>query len=117
MNDLGLEDCSEEEKQVWRERAKTLLNDDPDLTESRIAELRSLVKNERGLSVPEDQSFYLKFLRAGLSDPKDAFNIIKNFFGLKSKKYFEVFCHNVKAKPTETISVFNQLWENCCDDF
>ena len=76
---------------VWKDRAWKLLNEDPEQTDLRIEELKQLVAKEPGLRVPDERQFYLKFLRAGLSDPKSGFEILKNFFALKSKnKYFEV---------------------------
>ena len=76
---------------VWKDRAWKLLNEDPEQTDLRIEELKQLVAKEPGLRVPDERQFYLKFLRAGLSDPKSGFDILKNFFTLKSKnKYFEV---------------------------
>ena len=57
-----------------------------------IAELKDLVSKEEGLKVPEDRAFYLRFLRVGLSNPKDGLEIIKNYFLLRKNhfKYFKV---------------------------
>lgn len=57
-----------------------------------LAELRDLVTKEEGLKVPEDRAFYLRFLRAGLSKPRDGVEIIKNYFLLRKNhfKYFKV---------------------------
>ena len=89
MDVVGLDDCNEEEKNVWLERAKQLLNEDPEMTDERIDKLRELVNQEEGLKVPDERSFYLKFLRAGLNDPHQAFNIMKNYFSKNYRKYFE----------------------------
>ena len=68
------------------------VNEDPEKTEALIAELKDLVSKEEGLKVPEDRAFYLRFLRAGLSSPKDGLEIIKNYFLLRKNhfKYFKV---------------------------
>ena len=68
------------------------VNEDSDKTEELIEELKELVRKEEGLKVPEDRSFYLRFLRAGLSNPKDGLAIIKNYFLLRKNhfKYFKV---------------------------
>ena len=89
MDVIGLDDCNEEEKNVWLERAKQLLNEDPEKTDERIDKLKELVNQEEGLKVPDERSFYLKFLRAGLNDPHQAFNIMKNYFSKNYRKYFE----------------------------
>ena len=89
MDVIGVDDCNEEEKNVWLERAKQLLNEDPEKTDERIDKLRELVNQEEGLNVPGERSFYLKFLRAGLNDPHQAFNIMKNYFSKNYRKYFE----------------------------
>ena len=68
------------------------VNEDPEKTEELIAELKELITKEEGLKVPEDRSFHLRFLRAGLSNPKDGLEIIKNYFLLRKNhfKYFKV---------------------------
>ena len=68
------------------------VNEDPEKTEELIAELQELITKEEGLKVPEDRSFHLRFLRAGLSNPKDGLEIIKNYFLLRKNhfKYFKV---------------------------
>ena len=68
------------------------VNEDPEKTEELIAELQELITKEEGLKVPEERSFHLRFLRAGLSNPKDGLEIIKNYFLLRKNhfKYFKV---------------------------
>jgi len=81
---------NQDSEDIWRERARTILNEDPEKTDLLIEEMKKLVKNEKNLVVPDKKDFYLKFLRAGLSDPNQGFEIMKNFFILKAKgKYFE----------------------------
>ena len=82
---------SQENDDVWKVQARDLINEDPSLTDQRIEEMKELLKNEPNLKIPDDREFYLKFLRAGLSDPKVGVDIIKNFFKLKTKgDYFKV---------------------------
>merc|ERR1712012_1334141 len=57
-------------------------------------ELKQLVQKEsveNGLKVPEDDHFYLMFLRSGMMNPVDGFSVMKNYFMLKmnSSRYFE----------------------------
>jgi len=52
--------------------------------------LKSLIEYEENLKVPEDDDFFLKFLRAGLMSPEEALNIMKNYFKLK-KDYPQYF--------------------------
>ena len=68
------------------------VNEDPEKTEERIQEMKDLVTKEEGLKVPDDRAFYLRFLRAGLNNPKDGLDIIKNYFLLRKNhfKYFKV---------------------------
>ena len=86
-----LDPKSQENIDGWKEIAKTLVNEDPSLTDQRIHELKELLKTEPNLRIPDEREFYVKFLRAGLNDPKSSFEIIKNFFTLRTKgNYFEV---------------------------
>ena len=80
------------------------VNEDPDKTDQRIGELKESVLKEDGLKVPDDRSFYLRFLRAGLSSPRDGLDIIKNYFLLR-KNYFKYFkvCEN-KARTNKGVS-------------
>ena len=68
------------------------VNEDPEKTEELLAELKELATKEEGLKAPEDREFYLRFLRAGLSNPQDGLEIIKNYFLLRKNhfKYFKV---------------------------
>ena len=87
-------------------RPQTLMNDflsvneDPDKTEARIGELKDSVLREEGLRVPDERSFYLRFLRAGLSSPEDGLEIIKNYFLLRKNhfKYFKVCETKTRSK-------------------
>ena len=86
-----LDPKSQENIDGWKEIAKTLVNEDPSLTDQRIEELKELLKTEPNLRIPDEREFYVKFLRAGLNDPKSSFEIIKNFFTLRTKgNYFKV---------------------------
>ena len=89
VSDESLE--SQENGDDWRPKAKALINENPVLTDQRINALKELLKTEPNLKIPDEREFYVKFLRAGLNDPKSAFEIIKNFFILRTKgNYFEV---------------------------
>ena len=98
----------EENDKILAERARELLNEDPTKTEDLITELKTLVKSENGLTVPDERTFYLKFLRAGLHQPMQSFEIIKNFFKLKGKhKYFEVKGYKYKLCFSTLFSCIN----------
>ena len=104
---------SGEKENVWAERARDLLNEDPDKTENLINELKLLVKNENGLFVPDDRTFYLKFLRAGLHQPLQSFEIIKNFFNLKGKhKYFEVKTSEIVCR-NDSLNNYSLMMSEC----
>ena len=104
---------SQEYNDVWKERARTLVNEDPGLTDQRIQELKELVKSEPRLKAPDEREFYLKFLRAGLSDPKSGFDIIKNFFTLRTKgNYFEVIFSGVYIFSLNSDHRAPQIWRN-----
>ena len=81
---------------VWIERAKEILGEDPATRDELMKELKNLVDEEEGLTVPNDDNFYLMFLRSGLMVPKDGFGVMKNYFLLKKNypRYFEVLFGN-----------------------
>ena len=88
---MSFSDAKSEENIDWKVLAETLVNEDPSLTDQRVHELKELLKTEPNLKIPDEREFYVKFLRAGLNDPKNSFEIIKNFFTLRAKgNYFEV---------------------------
>ena len=88
---MSVSDAKSQENNDWKVLAKTLVNEDPSLTDQRINELKELLKTEPNLKIPDEREFYVKFLRAGLNDPTSSFEIIKNFFTLRAKgNYFEV---------------------------
>lgn len=91
---------------ILKNRAKNLVNEDPEKTEELLAELRDQVTREEGLKVPEDRAFYLRFLRAGLSKPSDGLEIIKNYFLLR-KNHFKYFKSATNLEKV-TREVFSQ---------
>jgi len=82
MNSLERQNNEEEEKLIWIKRAESVLGErEPERT-ALLDQLRSLVSEEQGLVVPQDDAFFLKFLRAGMMSPTQALEVMKNYFKL-----------------------------------
>jgi len=81
---------TEELEPIWRERAKEVLGEDLEKQEELIEELQELVKNEKGLKVPESDKFFLLFLRSGLMVPSAGLDVMRNYFMLR-KNYPHYF--------------------------
>ena len=91
------------------------VNEDPEKTEELLAELKELATKEEGLKAPEDREFYLRFLRAGLSNPQDGLEIIKNYFLLRKNhfKYFKVSSITVQFFPIlSSLNRARPTWRN-----
>merc|ERR1712062_407167 len=76
---------------IWMKRAEILLGEKEEAREELVKELRRLVHNEDNLSVPQDESFFLMYLRAGLMCPKQGFQVLKNHFKMRltNPEYFQ----------------------------
>lgn len=91
--------------EVSQQVAATELREIPENIEPAIKELRLLIKDEPGLTVPiNDDEFLIKFLRPCKFYPKSAFEKLKNFykFRVKHKK----LCKNLM--PDTVYHVFEQ---------
>ena len=79
-------------EQVWADRAKELLDEEIVTREEKIQELRRLAKRETELHLPEEDDFYLLFLRGGKMNPVTALEIVKSYFLLRltNPQYFKV---------------------------
>jgi len=87
---------SEENNQledIYKERALKIGNEDPDKVAEQILALRELVKKEENLFVPEDDGFYLMFLRGGQMQPSVALDIMIAYFSMRRDhfNYFQGF--------------------------
>ena len=93
------DECSTLEP-IWADRARELLDENLDTRGDKIQELRRLAKQEAGLHLPEEEDFYLLFLRAGKWDPKEAMEIIKSYFSLRktNPEYLQVRPTNCKVR-------------------
>ena len=91
---MALVDIVNEEQEVlesvWIERAHDILGEDPESRDELIEELKELVESEENLVVPNEDKFYLMFLRGGMMSPKNSFAIMENYFRLRKDypKYF-----------------------------
>lgn len=66
-------------------KAELELGETPEVREKALAELRKLIVNEEGLSIPTDDSFLIRFLRAKKYDVKRSLKCLKGYYGLKAK--------------------------------
>ena len=60
-----------------------------------MKELKILTEKEEGLRVPDNEKFYLMFLRSGLMSPSAGMEVMRNYFMLK-KNYSRYFQVNIK---------------------
>merc|ERR1711971_67335 len=75
---------------IWVKRAEILLGEKKETRADLLQELRRLVATETNLTVPQDDPFFLMYLRAGLMSPNQGFQVMKNYFNLRSSnpEYF-----------------------------
>ncbi|XP_023347327.1 alpha-tocopherol transfer protein [Eurytemora carolleeae] len=91
-------------EEVWRERALSLLKEEPDKVQGLILQLRELGEKENpNLKLPTENGFYLKFLRGGLMDPETSMEIIRNYYKLKmnNPQYFKS-CSSIEELAKST---------------
>jgi len=78
--------------EFWSEKAETILGEKDNERGGLIENLADLVKHEKDLVMPENDNFILlKFLRAGLMNPKSGLVVMKNYYKLRKDypQYFE----------------------------
>ena len=91
---------------IWADRARDLLDENLDTRGEKVQELRLLAKQETGLHLPEEEDFYLLFLRAGKSNPTEAMEIIKSYFSLRktNPEYLQVRMNTFKVGENMTVT-------------
>ncbi|KAJ8965185.1 hypothetical protein NQ314_004328 [Rhamnusium bicolor] len=69
----------------WQKRAEEELNETPEIYKRELEALRLMVKNDPNLSVPDNDQFLLRFLRARKFDSKKAFHMLQRYFLMRLK--------------------------------
>ncbi|CAH1367978.1 hypothetical protein MTP99_009372 [Tenebrio molitor] len=87
----------------WQKRAEEELNETPENLKQEVFALRQMVQNDTNLSVPNDDAFLLRFLRARKFDSKKAFYMVQRYYLMKLKCP-ELFSCPI---PSECSKVFN----------
>ncbi|XP_050530926.1 alpha-tocopherol transfer protein-like [Daktulosphaira vitifoliae] len=103
---LRFED-EQELEEVYQERAETELRETPERKAQALNELRQLIKEEKNLYLPTDEStelYLLAFLRTCKYYPESAFKRIKNLYKLRQKN--PKFCSDLV--PSLERNVFSQ---------
>jgi len=97
---------SDQLEEVWEERALRLLNEEKSKSPAKILELREITKKHTDLQVPQDDEFFLKFLRGGNMEPEAAFRVLQAFFTLRKShpRYFKS-CLNLENLIRTTYDV------------
>lgn len=82
---------TEDLEPVWWERAREVLGEDLEKRDELMKELKILTEKEEGLRVPDNEKFYLMFLRSGLMSPSAGMEVMRNYFMLKKNysRYFQ----------------------------
>lgn len=79
------------------------LHESPEVYKQELNVLKSLIKNDSNLIVPEDDAFLLRFLRARKHDGRKAFLTLQRYYLMKMKCPELFIC----PLPSESLNVFN----------
>ncbi|XP_006614082.1 alpha-tocopherol transfer protein-like [Apis dorsata] len=83
IGNLILKADFDEGDEYFREKARDELRETPEIVEQSLKDLRTMVKAESNLVVPDDDEFYKKFLRPCKWYPKNSFELMKRYYKFK----------------------------------
>lgn len=105
LGDFLLQFELDEPKKSVKEIAKRELRETPDVVKPAVEELRKLLKEDKDLHVPFDNDAWLiRFLRPCKFYPESAHDLIKRYYGFKSKHHK----HYEGLVPSKETNIFNQ---------
>ncbi|XP_026756974.1 clavesin-1 isoform X1 [Galleria mellonella] len=105
LGDFLLQFELDEPKESVKEIAKRELRETPDVVKPAVEELRKLLKEDKDLHVPFDNDAWLiRFLRPCKFYPESAHDLIKRYYGFKSKHHK----HYEGLVPSKETNIFNQ---------
>lgn len=115
----------EDPDEFYKEKAKDELRETPEVAEQALKDFRALLKGEPNLIVPEDDEFFVRFLRPCKWYPKSSFELMKRYyqFKMKNPRYSQDLLPNNEKKvlssdvllplPGRTIDNCRVLLINC----
>ncbi|CAL7944009.1 unnamed protein product [Xylocopa violacea] len=83
----------DEPDEFYLEKAKNELRETPEVVEQALKDFRALLKGEPNLIVPDDDEFFIKFLRPCKWYPKSSFELMKRFYQYRTK--YPRYCDNL----------------------